>query len=178
MKCIVLYGPPAVGKQSVAEELLKTVPAHVLDNSRIIDIVQPLIGRDNPEFVGLVYSLQLQLINAAIRLTTQDIIVTFTFSASSQPDVAFIQTILEAGQRHNVKVELIHLTAKRRALLERVAQASRKAAGKLDNPEILNSMFEQYDMESPYPNAQSAQINTTHLTVAEVAQQVLRTTKD
>jgi RNase adaptor protein for sRNA GlmZ degradation len=178
MKCIVLYGPPAVGKQAVAEQLLKTVPAHVLDNSRIIDIVEPLIGRDNPEFVALVYSLQLQLINAAMRLTTQDVIVTFTFSASAKPDVAFIQTVLEAGQHHNAKVELIHLTAKKRVLLERVTQDARKAAGKLTDPNILNSMFEQYDMESPFPDTPSITINTTHLTPTEVAQQILRTTKD
>lgn len=177
MKCIVIYGAPAVGKQSVAEELIKITPAHIADNAKIIDLIQSYIHRDNPEFVGLVYSLQLQILNAAMRLGTQDIIVTFTFSASAQPDVAFIQTIVEIGQRHNVAVELVHLTAKKHTILERVAHPSRKSTGKLTDPDILKAMFDQYDMESPYPYTPSITINTTHLTPQEAAQQIIRTTK-
>lgn len=176
MQCLVIYGPPAVGKQTVAQLLAKTSGAPIIDNAGIIDLIQPLIGRDNPEFAAVVYSLQLQIINDAMRFGTHDLIVTFTFSASAKADVAFLQTLIEAGQRHNVKVELVHLIAKRHVLLERVAHPSRKAARKLDDPKILEAMLQQYDMESPYPYQAGATINTTRLLPQEVADQIRRTT--
>ncbi|HSW81359.1 MAG TPA: hypothetical protein VLG40_03105 [Candidatus Saccharimonas sp.] len=176
MQCLVIYGPPAVGKQTVAGLLARTSNAPIIDNAGIIDLIQPLIGHNNPEFAAVVYSLQLQIINDAMRFGAHDLIVTFTFSASARADVAFLQTLLEAGQRHSVKVQLVHLTAKKRALLERVALPGRKAAHKLDDPKILEAMLQQYDMESPYPYQTSTTINTTHLLPQEVADQIRRAT--
>lgn len=176
MRCIVLYGPPAAGKETVAHELQKTLSANILDNRYVIDIVQPLIGENHPELVKLVYSLQLQIINAAMRFGQKDIIITFTFSASAQPDMAFIQTVLEEAARHNVRLDLIHLTAKRRILLERVTNPARVAARKLADAGILDAMFKQYDMESPFPSEHSITINTTHLTPRETAEQIIRAT--
>jgi|GEM_PF-4779610 len=176
MQCFVIYGPPAVGKQTVAELLAKSSGAPIIDNAGIIDLIQPLIGHNNPEFAPVVYSLQLQIINDAMRFGKHDLIVTFTFSASAKADVAFLQTLLEAGERHNVTVYLIHLTAKKRALLERVAQPDRTATRKLSDPKILEAMLQQYDMENPYPYQTSTTINTTHLLPQEVADQIRRTT--
>lgn len=177
MKCTVVYGPPAVGKQTVAEELARFSRAVIVDNGRVIDLIQPLIASNNPEFASLVYSLQLQILNAAMRFGTHNIIFTFTFSASAKPDVAFLQTLLEAGKRHNVPVELIHLTAKPRVLLERVTHETRRAAGKLTDSKILDAMLKQYDMQSPYPYASGINIDTTHLLPKEVADQIVRATK-
>ena len=174
MKLIVIYGPPAVGKLTVARELAKLTNASVFDNSLIAATVSQAIGQNNPQFIPLVYSLQLQILNAAMRFGTKDIIVTATFTASSQTDVALIQTIVEAGKTHHIDVELIHLTAKKRVLLERVQQESRRAAGKMNDPQVLDEFMAQNDVDKPLPDMPSITINTTHLTAAEAAQQILR----
>ena len=174
MKLIVLYGPPAVGKLTVAKEIAKQLTVRIFDNRRISEAVEQVINRDNPQFVPLVYSLQIQILNAAMRYGAQDIIVTLPFTTSSQADIALLQTILEAGRAHATTVQLVHLKAKHHALLERVQQESRHAAGKLTDPQELQNLVTQYDFDSPFPDSPSITINTTHLTAPEVAQQIIR----
>jgi RNase adaptor protein for sRNA GlmZ degradation len=109
-----------------------------------------------------------------MRFGTKDIIVTATFTASSQADIALLQTITEAGKTHNISVELIHLTAKKHILMERVQQESRRGTGKMNDPQVLDQFMAQNDVEKPLPDIPSITINTTHLTAPEVAQQILR----
>lgn len=174
MRLIVLYGPPAVGKNTVAKELAKHTNMRVFDSTPLASTIEQAIGRDNPQFTPLLYSLQIQILNAAMRFGTQDIILTATFSTELQTDVALLQTILEAGQAHNTNVTLVHLTAKHHALTERVQQPDRRSAGKMTDPSQLQSLLGQYNYDKPFTGAPSITINTTHLTAAEVAGQVAR----
>lgn len=177
MKCTILYGPPAVGKLTVAKELAKLTNAKIFDSRQIIDIVEPVVSRENPEFIALIYSLQLQILNAAMRFGKQNIIFVFTFSASTRPDVALLQTILEAGQTHSVAIELVHLTANKHTLEQRAMDETRKGTGKITDPKLLDALFERYDFESPFPDKPGININTSRMTAQEVAQQIVRTTK-
>lgn len=176
MKCIVLYGPPAVGKLTIARELVKASNACIFDNHKVLELISPVIANDD-ELIKLSYSLQLQILNAAMRYSRQDIIFPFTFTASSQADVAFLQTMEEAARAHNVEIHLIHLRAKKKALLERVAQASRLGTAKITDPTLLEPLLNGYDFDSPMPGDHAITINTTHLTPQETAQQIVRIMK-
>lgn len=177
MRCIVLYGPPAVGKLTVAQQLAKKGNAHVFDPHKVIELIAPVVGGNDAELINLSYSLQLQILNAAMRFGREDIIMPFTFTADLQPDVAFLQTIVEAGAAHNVRVDLIHLTAKRNVLLERATQASRLGTTKITDRALLENLLKTYDFDKPMPGNHPTTINTTHLTPDEVADQIIRTTK-
>lgn len=177
MKCIVLYGPPAVGKLTVARELAKRGNTHVFDNHKVIELIAPVVGGNDTELITLSYSLQLQILNAAMRLSHEDIIFPFTFTADLQTDIAFLQTIVEAGRAHNVRIDLVHLRAKRHTLLERVVQDSRRGTSKITDPLLLDKLLQTYDFDKPMPGDDHViNINTTHMTPQEVAQQVIRTT--
>lgn len=176
MKCIVLYGPPAVGKLTVARELAKTGNAHVFDNHKVLELISPVIANDD-ELIKLSYSLQLQVLNAAMRYSRVDVLFPFTFTASSQADVAFLQTMVEAAQTHSVELHLIHLRAKKRVLLERAVEPSRFGTAKITDPALLRPLLDSYDFDSAMPGDHSITINTTHLTPQETAQQVVRTIK-
>jgi hypothetical protein len=112
-----------------------------------------------------------------MRYSRLDVIFPFTFTVSSQADVAFLQTMQEAVQTHAVELHLIHLRAKKRVLLERTIEASRLGTAKITDPAILQPMLDGYDFDSPFPGEKSITINTTHLTPQETAQQVLRNIK-
>lgn len=176
MKCVVLYGPPAVGKLTVARELAKKDNAHIFDNHKVIELIAPVVGGNDAELITLSYSLQLQILNAAMRLSHNDIIFPFTFSADLQPDIAFLQTVVEAGRAHNVKVDLVHLRAKHSVLLERTVEPSRQGTTKITDPLLLDNLLKTYDFDKPMPGDHAININTTHMTPAEVAQQIVRTT--
>ena len=176
MKCIVLYGPPAVGKLTVARELAKKGNAHVFDNHKVIELIAPVVGGNDAELITLSYSLQLQILNAAMRLSHEDIIMPFTFTVDLQPDIAFLQTIVEAGRAHNVRVDLIHLHAKCHTLLERTVMESRRGTTKITDPLLLDNLLKTYNFDKPMPGDHAITINTTHMTPSEVAQQIVRTT--
>lgn len=176
MKCIVLYGPPAVGKLTVARELAKSGNTHVFDNHKVLELISPVIANDG-ELVTLSYSLQLQILNAAMRYSRVDVIFPFTFTASSQADVAFLQTMVEAAQTHSVALHLIHLRAKKRTLLERAVDPSRFGTTKITDPAMLQPLLDSYDFDSAMPGDHSMTINTTHLTAKETAQQIVRIMK-
>lgn len=177
MKCTVLYGPIAVGKLTIARELARLTSAKVLDNHQIIDVVKSVVSPSNPEFIAIAYSLQIQLLNAAMRSGDQDIIFTFAFSASTRADIALLQTLLEAGQTHNAEIVLVHLKANHHTLLQRVAGESRKGTSKITDPQLLQDMIRRYDTDSPFPDRPSIEIHTDHLSPQEVAEHIVRTTK-
>ena len=84
-----------------------------------------------------------------------------------------INRIIAAGQEKDVTVQLVHLTCERSVLFQRVQEESRKAYGKMTAPAKLTKLFEQYDLESGFPDRPSITIDTTHTTAEETAREIL-----
>lgn len=173
MNCLILYGPPAVGKLTVAKELERLAGIKIFDNHQIIDVVEPLLTREYPGFVALVYKLQLDLITAAMDFKRHDIVFTFAFSKDEPEGIELINRIIAVGQEKDVTVQLVHLTCERSVLFQRVQEESRKAYGKMTAPAKLTKLFEQYDLESGFPDRPSITIDTTHSMAEETAREIL-----
>ena len=56
MKLIFLHGSPAVGKLTVAKELLRLMPAQLMDNHANVDLARTIFDFGAPGFWELVHS--------------------------------------------------------------------------------------------------------------------------
>jgi broad-specificity NMP kinase len=172
MKLIVLYGPPGVGKLTVAKELAPRIGAQVFHNHVVIDAVEPIITRQHPRFTPIVYSLQRQILTAALEAKAVDIIFTFAFSLDEREGVELLDSLIAAGGEYGVEVMLVHLTCDHASLRRRIAENSRRTHGKLTDVAHLDEMLRRYDLFSPHPHPAQLRIDTTDLAPAETAARI------
>ena len=98
MKLIVIYGPPAVGKLTVAKELAKITGYRVLHNHLVIDMVESVFSRDSPMFWKLIDSYRIDLIGKAAANDEKGIILT-SVNIKGKDD-NFIKDILKTMENH------------------------------------------------------------------------------
>jgi len=67
MKLIFIYGPPAVGKLTVAQELAKITGYKIFHNHLTIDLLEPIFERGTTIFAKTVDKYRLELIEAAAK---------------------------------------------------------------------------------------------------------------
>ena len=136
MNLILIYGPPAAGKLTVATELSRLTGYKQLDNHRAIDYLTELFPRSDNAELELARSrlgrkIRLDMFEAAA-VANIDLITTFAPIAAGAQD--FIRQVCEVVERHGGNVLLVQLLPSRDALLERVTSVSRKGK-KIDTPE-------------------------------------------
>ena len=69
-------------------------------------------------------------------------------------------------------VGFVRFTCPPETLIERVAAESRRAYGKLVDPEILCGLMERNDLLSPVPHGESFPVDTGELEPAEAARRI------
>ncbi len=172
MKLVILYGAPAVGKLSVAKAVAKIADIKIFDNHKIIDVIEPLVGRDNPRFQELIYRTHTDILKTAAAASTGNIITTFAYAANVPDDVRFMSELYEICESVGAQVYAVQLIAKEADLMLRVDEQSRKQYGKITNKKVMNDILKQYDFVTKFtPTAIT--LNTSKLTVAESAQYII-----
>jgi len=81
MHLIVLHGSPAVGKLTVAKELVKKTGYKLFHNHITIDAVSSLFDRSYPRFWDLNRELRLMLLEKAAKANLQGVILTYCYVA-------------------------------------------------------------------------------------------------
>ncbi|HEU4798188.1 MAG TPA: AAA family ATPase [bacterium] len=85
MQLIFIYGPPAVGKLSVANALAKLTGYRVFHNHLTIDLVRSIFDWGQGPFFSLVDRYRVELIEAAAKANIPGVIFTFVY-AKDQDD--------------------------------------------------------------------------------------------
>jgi hypothetical protein len=166
---VFLYGPPAVGKLTVAKELAKRRAFRVLHNHVTIDAVATVLPFGTDAFWGVVGRLRRDLVAGAAREGI-DLVYTYVFAPGDEPHVDAISTAYEeAGGR----VTFVRLLASRDELLRRVENESRAAHGKIVDVETLRGLLSEHDLFAPIPGCESLTIDLDATTAAEAAEVIL-----
>ncbi len=151
MTLVFLYGPPAAGKLTVAQELAEITGFRVFHNHLTNDLAQEIFPVRNADFGDLVARLRLDVFEAAARADVS-LISTFVYAAGPQDD-AFVATIVEIVHRYGGDVAYVQLLPSRAALRERVDAPSRAAYAKIKDWELLESLLDGNDLTTPLPGS-------------------------
>jgi len=170
MKLIFIYGAPAVGKLTVANEIAKKTDYKVFHNHLSIDCIEPIFDFGTASFFRLIELIRVETIAEAAR---ENVNLIYTFCYAKDSDDAHVAKITETVESNGGEVCFVLLTCARGELERRVLTESRKKFGKANNLEILNEILDKYDLFSPVPECESLQIDNTNLSPTQAAQEIV-----
>ena len=159
MNLVFLYGPPAVGKLTIATELASTTGYKLFHNHLTQDLVRELY----PEFEETRFKLVDKIRTTVIRYAADNntnLIFTFVYSASEE-DNTYIADIVKIVESSGGQVMFVELTAKHEDILDRIDNASRAKFHKLTDKKILKDKLEKGSWQSPVNYPDVFKINTS-----------------
>jgi predicted kinase len=145
---IYIYGPPAVGKLTVAERLSELTGFPVFHNHLTVNAVRPVFAFGTPPFTEAVRAMRLAVFEAAARAGISLIYTNNSAWSGPNPRARF-----EAGAEaargimagHGGRTVFVRLTAPESALEERVANDSRQTHEKLVDVVRLRELLADLD---------------------------------
>jgi broad-specificity NMP kinase len=171
MKLIFIYGAPAVGKLTVANEIAQQTDFKVFHNHLSIDAVEPVFDFGTKSFWKIVDLIRVETVAEAARVG-QNLIYTFCYAKDL--DDAHVAKITKAVEDNGGEVCLVLLVCEKSELEKRVLEKSRLKFNKANNLKILHEILEKYDLSSPVPERESLVIDNLNLSPETVANQIIK----
>ena len=169
MKLILIYGPPAVGKLTVARELQKLTGFKLLHNHQVSDLVLSLHDRGTPAAADLNHQIRLAVYQAAATEKILGMISTVNYRYDIKDQIH--RAILDYRALGGVDVSAIRLSCTPEALEERVVSSERLGTQKISSVEKLRAVLTSEDLLRKLPDdiVQSFELDTTNLEPHESA---------
>lgn len=158
MKLILLYGPPAVGKLTIAKVLANKIDYKLLHNHLIVNPIAEIFPFENPVNRLLTREFRLRILEEAIK---SNINLISTFGIAGNNPFEHIDDIIKTVSMKNGKIYLVHLIADKETILNRVEDSFRKEYGKnLSKNRLQEMLKENHDMFNKYKSVEHLSINT------------------
>ena len=172
MKVIFIYGPPAVGKLTVARALADLTGFKLLHNHLTVDVVTAIFEHGTEPYYRLVRKMRSMMIEEAAQANISGIIMTFVHSPSRQEAA---QYYLDRVENSGSEMCLVRLYCDEATLLERVANEDRSQYGKISNVEKLTQKLGE--LGNPFAEIDgkpSLSINVEQCSAVEAAESIQR----
>ena len=144
-RVILLHGPPASGKLTIARHLAAQIGAVVLHNHLTFNLARELFEIGDQRLLDLHRALRLLMLDHALAPTPEaanpvpDIILTLVYT---DPDsIDSFSEIIQRVDRSGARLLPFYLRCSRSTLLKRVVADSREKEGKLHNPARLGALL-------------------------------------
>ncbi|MEP6849098.1 MAG: AAA family ATPase [Acidobacteriota bacterium] len=170
MKLIFLYGPPAVGKLTVANEIASRTGFKVFHNHMSVDAIEPVFSFGSHSFNKLVEMIRVETVAEAAR---ENVDLVYTFCYAKGIDEKHVERITKAVEDHGGQIFFVLLTATKDELKRRVVFENRQRYGKAKTVEKMESFFETYDLFSEVPNRETFTIENTIVQPGDAAGQIV-----
>ena len=168
-RLIFLYGPPAVGKLTVATAIADRRDFRVLHNHVTFDPVAEVLPVGTAAFWAALDKVRLDLVTAAANEGI-DLIYTFVYAPGEEPHVDKI-----AGAYESVggSVVFVQLLAPPEELRLRVASESRRAHAKILDTATLDQVLLDHDVFAAIPGKDSLTLDVSAMSAEDAATQIV-----
>jgi len=180
MKFVIVFGPLAVGKMTVGQELEKITGLKLFHNHMTIELVLPFFDMYSSSFNKLVNSFRMQLFKEVAKSKLKGIIFTYVWELDQKRDNYFVDSIVKIFEKENVSVYYIELEADQEERLKRNKSSHRlkhkpsKRNVKVSEDElletdreyVLNTKTSEFDRKNYF------KINNTRLNAKETARMI------
>lgn len=179
MKCIVIFGPPAVGKMTVGQELEKITDLKLFHNHESIELVVKYFDFGTKPFNRLNTMIRTEFLKEIAHSDLEGVIFTFVWALDLPKEFEYMAGLLSPFTEVGADIFYIELEADLETRLARNVTENRLAhkATKRDiersKANILHDMEkyrENSDGDFPLPN--HLKINNQELSAEEVARRI------
>jgi hypothetical protein len=174
MKLILLYGPPAVGKLTIAKEIARLTGFKLFHAHLTSDLVEAIFPRGTPSFRKLAWDLRYAVFAEAAQAHLDGLIFTTVYGRDHREQC--IARCIEVVEPCGGEVCFVHLYCQAETLRQRVVREDRKQYGKITSVELLNDTLRHGEPQALFEAGtlwDSLSLNTDVLRPVEAAQQVI-----
>jgi hypothetical protein len=168
MKLIIIHGPPAAGKLTVANEIAGRTGFKVFHNHLSIDCVRPVLEFGIPEFWRVIGEVRDVIIRGAAR---EGVSLIHTFCYEFGADNDHFRKLISAAEDNGGDVHIVLLTCSDEERRQRIGNESRVRIGKLTDPDRVG--LNNIDLTSPLPGRETLIIDTTELPPEKSAEKII-----
>lgn len=168
-RLIFLYGPPAVGKLTVARAIAERRDFRVLHNHVTFDPVAEVLPVGTSTFWAALDKVRLELVIAAAGEGI-DLIYTFVFAPGDEHHIDEIESAYEAVGGSVIFVQLL---APSEELHRRVASESRRAHAKIMDAAALDQVLRDHDVFAAVPGKDSMTVDVSTTSAEDAALQII-----
>ena len=162
---VLIYGPPAAGKLTVARALSEAHALRLLDNHATLDPVLRLFPFGHPELGRTVETIRVALYSAAARAGLS---VVSTLVFAHPIDRQLVINLQHAASEAGGQVAFVQLRTSREVLEQRVLEASRRGSEKIKDLRRLHALLDDHDLVTPIHD-DDLSIDNTHVSAKEAA---------
>lgn len=176
MKFVLVFGPQAVGKMTVGQELANLTKLKLFHNHMTIELLEPLFSF-SPEMWRLSTLFRKEIFKTVAESNIEGLIFTYVWAFDEQEDWDFVDQTCEIFESHGAEIYFVELEADIDERLERnksphrLAHKPTKRNIEFSEYELKESM-EQYRLNSDPDEIKRKnyiRINNTKLSATEVA---------
>lgn len=167
MKLIFIYGMPATGKLTVAQELATLTGYKLFHNHLVVDCLLSVFDFGSPPFVALREDIWLSVFEQACRSQLPGLIFTFAPERTVRPE--FIRETLEVVEHEGGEVEFVELVCPLAELKARMDSPSRLRYQKLTSLPLFEQLHADGYFDASYMPEPQITVDTSLCTPVQAA---------
>jgi len=177
MKLMILFGPQAVGKMTVGQELERITPLKLFHNHMTIELVSPFFSYGTPAGKRLVRQFRQMIFEEVAQSDLPGIIFTFVWALDLEADWEYIREIRQLFESRGAETIFVELESDveerliRNRSPHRLAHKPTKRDIAFSESDLLNTMdkYRLNSMEGEFEGENYMRINNTNLSPEQAA---------
>jgi hypothetical protein len=175
MKLIFIYGLPATGKLTVAQELAAITGYRLFHNHLVVDLLLSVFDFGSRPFVDLRETIWLSVFESACQSELAGLI--FTFAPERTVRQEFIPRTVDVITRNGGEVDFVELTCPLPELKRRMDSPSRAQYQKLSSVPLFEQLYSDGAFDASYMPRPAISIDTSLTTPVEAAAMIAQKLK-